>query len=84
MNTVVKRAISLPKDQDEKIKKIAKSRKAPYSAVVRAAIDLFLKQSTEKAMEEAYQNFYSDAEEVRKEDLLVKELSGIAYKAWPD
>lgn len=84
MSKVVKRAISLPKEQDEKIKYLAKTGRKPYSAVVKEAVAVYLAVSKEKQMEEEYARYYADEKNVAEQLEIVEDFQKLAIQVWPE
>ncbi|MBI5243396.1 MAG: ribbon-helix-helix protein, CopG family [Elusimicrobia bacterium] len=58
MANSVKRAISLPRKQDERLQNLAKRRGAPYSRLVQDAIQNYLKIEEESRLDQAYRRYY--------------------------
>lgn len=55
----VKRAISLPKEQDQKLTEISRALGAPFSTLVQTAIRDFLQKEELNRWEAAYRDYYS-------------------------
>lgn len=58
MANSVKRAISLPKKQDEKLRAMARQRGASYSRLVQDAIESYLRIDEENRLDQAYRRYY--------------------------
>ena len=79
----VKRAISLPQEQDSKLLEIARKRGTGYSALVQAAIRLFLRVQEERELADAYKRFYSDAANHKRTSEAVADLQALSSDVWP-
>ena len=83
MASVVRRAISLPREQDRQVQALAKSRHAPYSAVIRSALEVFLKMGKRQQIEEVYARYYSNKRQTEETLGIAREYLGLSEKVWP-
>ena len=75
----VKRAISLPREQDERLQSLAKRRKAPYSRLIQHAIDLFLRREEMDRIASSYKRYYASAGNAARERGAARDLGRLLH-----
>jgi len=60
MKASVKRAISIRKEQDERLQALARRRRAPYSRLVQEAVELYLRAEEHSRIAQAYKRYFAD------------------------
>jgi len=84
MRTTIKRAVSLKKEQDKELKKLCRSEKVSYSAILQKAIDGYLKNKEMMAMEEAYAKYYGNPENIEKDREVMQDIQGMSKVVWDE
>lgn len=82
MGNAVKRAVSLPQEQDEKIRKLSSSIGVSYSKILQKAVEAYLKRRDFVAMEEEYAKYYGNPKNIKKEKDLTEEMWDFAQDVW--
>ena len=83
MPGVVKKGIGLRKDQDEKLEKLVASQHRKYSTILQEAVDRYLESMDVSALESEYASYYADAENVKKNSALAKEMWNLSKDTCP-
>lgn len=78
----VKKAISLQKAQDDRLKKLARERKMAYSAVVQVAVQLLLDSEEERDLLAGYRAYFADSANASQVRESVRRFQGLSRKAW--
>lgn len=80
MATAVKRAISLPREQDKELRKIAQKRHAPYSTLVQAAIQFFLQMEEREQLVQAYERYYANRKNAERTREAVRDMRNLSQR----
>lgn len=80
----IKRAISIPRALDEKVARVSREMKKPYSNVVQAALDLFIDRLSEIELEREYRRYYQRKDSHVADAALSTEMFAISKKSWPE
>jgi len=70
----VKRAVSLRREQDEQLQRLAERRKTPYSRLVQEAIDLLLRSEEQSRIAQAYKRYYGEGKNAARDRSAALEL----------
>lgn len=81
--SAVKRAISLPKELDAKIRALSEGLKRSYSGLVCEAVGMYLADRERMELDEAYARYYSDPKNVKRDKELAKEMERLSAECWP-
>ena len=81
---MVKRAISLPKELDDKLAGLARAKAVSYSSVLRLAAERLLRRLEADEVREAYSRYYAGAGRRQADEGLADELAAASEEAWPE
>ena len=80
--SVVKRAISLPKDLDARLVELLKGSERTYSGLVCEALGVYLRERDRMQLEKAYARYYRKG--LSKEHRgLIEDFARLSAQAWP-
>jgi len=79
----IKRAISLPIQLDESLRRLARRDKKSYSGLIREAVEQYLKIERGSRMEEAYARYYASPGAHKEGEALAREMWEASGRSWP-
>ena len=83
MGFTEKVAITLPKEDIRQLKKVEAARKVPFSAVVREAVETWLRIQQEEELREKYRRYYSNPRVKSQEQALTRQTASASARVWP-
>lgn len=78
----VKRAVSLPKSLDRKVRQLTSVTGLTYSGLVREALESYLKAKDDLEMEKAYIEYFADPKRRKESIELAKDMWAASAPAW--
>ena len=82
MSAVIKKSISLNHDVAARLEKQAAQTHVAFSRMVNEALSEYLRKMEEDALSVAYQNYYAEPENVKKDQQASRAFLKLAKKTW--
>lgn len=83
MGFTEKVAVTLPRDDVRRLRRLEAARHVPFSAVVREAVETWLKIQADNELRERYRRYYSHQEVKRQEEALTRQMVRGSVRHWP-
>lgn len=83
MGMTEKVAVTLPKDDVRRLRQVESARKIPFSAVIREAVETWLRIQDEQTLKERYQRYYADPKVRAQEEAWTRQMVRSSSQQWP-
>jgi Arc/MetJ-type ribon-helix-helix transcriptional regulator len=83
MGWTEKVTVTLPKEDVRRLREVEADRHVPFSAVIREAVETWLKIQEEKELRERYRRYYSDRKVRTQESTLARHMARGSASHWP-
>lgn len=83
MGWTEKVAITLPKEDIRRLRKVTAKQKIPFSAGVREAVRTWLKILENEEIQELYRRYYADPKNYAEDEALTRQVAKLGAQHWP-
>lgn len=83
MGVMEKVAVTLPKEDVRRLRQAKTAQHVPFSAVVREAVETWLKIQENEELRERYRRYYSNPQVRAQEHALTRQMARASARHWP-
>ena len=83
MAVMEKIAVTLPKADVRRLRQVETARKLPFSAVVREAVETWLRIQDDAVLREQYRRYYAAPSVTAREQALARQMANSSGRGWP-
>ena len=83
MGLTEKVAVTLPKEDVRRLRQVKTVQHVPFSAVVREAVETWLKMQENEELRERYRRYYSSSQTREQERALARQMTRVSVRHWP-